>query len=434
MARRTSMGGGARPRVRRAVLTGLVTMLLAACAATTSPTPPDAARSLAVPRDVTITTSRQAAQPLSRHAAARIPDESRSSADRQQDPAPAATDPIWVRVHKMTLPNKVRQLMVPSFSGTQVPTGLIDGLHPGGLIYFSENLTSQAQAQALTTQIQREAQSVTYPLLVMTDQEGGPVTRIPGTAGVPGGAQFHGDSVRARSTALQTGRLMSRLHINTDLASVSDVNTAGSGGVIGDRSFGSTPEVVSRLVTAQVCGYHGGGVATTAKHFPGHGSTSTDSHLRTAVIKESAATWSATDLPPFAAAVRNHVDMILVGHLAFPALDPSGRPATISAKLNRDLIRGRLGYQGVVISDALNMGGITSWGPPGQIAVQAIRAGTDMLLMPPQPSVAVQAVIAAVVDGRISRAGLDLHVYRVLKMKQTLGLLVPPKSLPHCGS
>jgi len=415
------------------VLTGLVPVLLAACAATTSPTRLDAARAPApVPSDGTATSGRPSAPPLSPNAAALVP--GGSSAGSQQGVQPAASDPIWVRVNKMTLTNKVRQLMVPSFSGTQVPTGLIDGLHPGGLIYFSGNLTSQAQAESLTTQIQQVARSVTYPLLVMTDQEGGPVTRIPGTEGTLGGAQFHGDAVQARSTALQTGRLMSRLRINTNLAPVSDVNTAGSGGVIGDRSFGSTPEVVSRLVTAQVCGYHDGGVATTAKHFPGHGSTSTDSHLSTAVIKESAATWSATDLPPFAAAVRNHTDMILVGHLAFPALDPSGRPATISSKLNRNLIRDRLGYQGVVISDALNMGGITSWGSPGQIAVRAIQAGTDMLLMPPQPSVAVQAVISAVEDGRIRASRLDLHVYRVLKLKQTLGLLIPPKSLARCGS
>ncbi len=332
----------------------------------------------------------------------------------------------------MALPDKVRQLMVPSFSGTSVPTGLIDGLHPGGLIYFDDNLTSQTQAQALTAGIQQEARRVTYPLLVMTDQEGGPVTRIPGAGAVPAGTQFGGNAAEARNTARTTGLLLRRLGINTDLAPDADVNTAGSGGVIGDRSFGSTPDVVSRLVTAQMCGYHSAGVATTVKHFPGHGSTSTDSHLRTAVVEESPATWTRTDLPPFAAAVRANVDMIMVGHLAFPALDPSGRPATISSVLNRDLLRGRLGYDGVVITDALNMGGVTSWGSPAQVAVQAIQAGSDMLLLPPQPSVAVQAVIAAVADHRISTARLDLHVYRVLKLKQSLGLLGRPPSLTQC--
>lgn len=389
---------------------------LAACAGTTpSSRPSDVPSPAVVPSPAATSTSVPGPATVARHKS-----------------LPAASDPIWVRVHSMTLPNKVRQLMVPSFAGTQAPTGLINGLHPGGLIYFSDNLTTQAQTKALSAQIQRAAHGVTYPILLMTDQEGSPVTRIPGTEDTPAGATFHGDADWARRTATATGQLMADLGLSTDLAPVSDVNTAGSGGVIGDRSFGSTPGVVSRLVTAQVCGYHAGGVATTAKHFPGHGSTDTDSHEKTAIIKESVATWEATDLPPFAAAVRNDVDMILVGHLAFPAMDPSGRPATISATLNRGLLRGRLGYHGVVITDALNMGGITSWGSPGEVAVRAIKAGNDMLLMPPKPSVAVQAVIAAVSSGRISSTGLDRHVYRVLKLKQRLGMLVPPKSLPGC--
>lgn len=333
----------------------------------------------------------------------------------------------------MTLRDKVGQLLVPSFAGTQAPTGLIDGLHPAGLIYFGDNLTSRAQTKALSAQIQRTAHGVTYPLLLMTDQEGGVITRIPGTESVPAGAEFHGDAVEARGTATRTGRLLSDLGVNTDLAPDSDVNTAGPGGVIGDRSFGSTPDLVSTMVTAQVCGYHAGGVAAAAKHFPGHGSTDTDSHVRTAVIRESPGRWAATDLPPFEAAIRHHVDMILVGHLAFPALDPTGRPATISPVLNRDLLRDRLGFQGVVISDALNMGGITSWGSPGEIAVRAVEAGTDLLLMPPAPSEAVGALLAAVRSGRISTARLDLHVYRVLELKRKLGLLAAPASLPQCG-
>jgi beta-N-acetylhexosaminidase len=343
-----------------------------------------------------------------------------------------APDPLWVRIHKMTLSNKVRQLIVPSFSGTGTPTSLVQTMHPGGLIYFSGNLTSQAQTRTLSTGIQRAAIGRTLPLLLMTDQEGGIVTRIPGTEGTPGGADFRGNSGWAHNTAVRTGKLMSSLGVSTNLAPVADVNTAGAGGVIGDRSFGSTPGVVSRLTTAQVCGYHTGGVATTVKHFPGHGSTSTDSHLHTAVIHESVAKWTATDLPPFQAAVAHGVDMILVGHLAFPAMDPSGRPATISRRLNFMLLRKRLGFQGVVITDALNMGGVTSWGTPGEIAVDTIRAGSDMLLMPPRPIVAIHALVSAVLHRVILPGRLNMSVYRVLKLKQTLGLLKPAKALPLC--
>ncbi len=347
--------------------------------------------------------------------------------------APQTPDPLWVRIHNMSLIDKVRQLVVPSFSGTQAPAKLIQTVHPGGLIYFSDNLTSQAQTRSLSSAIQRAAIGRALPLLLMTDQEGGIVTRIPGTEGTPGGADFHGDGGWAHATAVRTGRLMASLGVETDLAPVADVNTAGAGGVIGSRSFGSTPGVVSRLTTAQVCGYHAGGVATTVKHFPGHGSTSTDSHLHTAVIHESVAKWAATDLPPFRAAVAHGVDMILVGHLAFPAMDPTGRPATISRRLNFGLLRGRLGFTGVVVTDALNMGGITSWGTPGEIAVETIKAGSDLLLMPPQPTVAIHAIVAAVQRGDIVGGRLDMSVYRVLALKQRLGLLRPDKALAQCG-
>jgi beta-N-acetylhexosaminidase len=342
-------------------------------------------------------------------------------------------DLVWERVARMSLADKIGQLIVPQFDGTTAPTQLIDELHPGGVIYFGANLTSQEQTAALSAGIQKAAAAVAEPMLVMTDQEGGPVTRIPETAGTPGGLQFAGDAARARATALTSGRLLAQLGVNVDLAPDADVDTAGPGGVIGSRSFGSDPAVVSRLVTAQICGYHAGGVATAAKHFPGHGSTLTDSHLQTAVVHESVAQWQQTDLPPFEAAVRAHTDMILVGHLALPALDHTGVPATLTPALNSALLRGRLGYTGVVITDALNMGGVTSWGTPGQIAVRTVLAGSDMLLMPPDPEAAVRALTAAVDDHTISLGRLDASVDRILLLKQRLGLLGGSPSLAQCS-
>ncbi len=332
----------------------------------------------------------------------------------------------------MTLRDRVRQLLVVGFSGSRAPSKVISNLHPGGLIYFSGNLRNRHQIRRLSTRAQRLSRRAGEPLLIMTDQEGGIVTRIPGTSGTPGGADFHGNARWARRTAVSTGHLLHRLRINVDLAPVADVNTVGSAGVIGPRSFSSNPHVASRLVHAQVCGYHAGGVGATAKHFPGHGSTTTDSHLTTATIAESKRTWRHVDRLPFVSAVRSHVDMVLVGHLAFPAADASGRPATISGRLTRGLLRQRLGYHGVVITDALNMGGISSWGNPGQIAVRAISAGVDLLLMPPQPAQAVRAVIAAVRDGRLSRGRINTSVTRVLRLKQHLGLYRGSHSLPTC--
>jgi beta-N-acetylhexosaminidase len=322
--------------------------------------------------------------------------------------------------------------MVLGFSGTRAPVSLIQHMHPGGLIYFSGNLSSGAQIQTMSEAAQRASRRTGEPLLLMTDQEGASVTRIPGTSGTPGGADFGGDASWARRTAVSTGELLHRLGVNVDLAPVADVNTVGSGGVIGRRSFSSDPDVAARLVRAQVCGYHSAGVAAAAKHFPGHGSTSTDSHASTAVIEESATTWRGVDRPPFAAAVRADADLVLIGHLGFPAVDPTGRPATISGPLTRRLLRSQLGFQGVVITDALNMGGITSWGSPGQIAVRAVAAGVDMLLMSPRPVEAIGGIVDAVHGGRLSEARIDMSVERILRLKQRLGLYRAPADLPTC--
>jgi beta-N-acetylhexosaminidase len=202
--------------------------------------------------------------------------------------------------------------------------------------------------------------------------------------------------------------------------------------VIGDRSFSADPNVAARLVRAQVCGYHDGGVAAAAKHFPGHGSTRTDSHVSQPTLTQSVSRWRAVDLPPFQRAVTTHVDLVMLGHLAFPALDPSGVPATLSPRLNRRLVRGLLGYEGVVITDALNMGGITSEGSSGSIAVRSVLAGTDLLLMPVDPIASSRALITAVRTGRISRQRIDNSVARILRLKQRLGLFRAAPALARC--
>jgi len=332
----------------------------------------------------------------------------------------------------MSLRQKVGQLLVLEFPGTEAPAALVDSLQPGGLIYFTENLVDDAQITQLSSDAQATSERVGQPLLTMVDQEGGIVSRIPGTSDVPAGADFGGDAAWAERTARDTGRMLRSLGINVDLAPVADVNTVGSAGVIGTRSFSSDPGVVSRLVRAQVCGYHRGGVAAAAKHFPGHGSTTIDSHQDTARVERSEADWRATDLPPFAAAARAGVDLVMVGHLAVPSIDPSGRPATISPLVNRRVIRGELGYDGVVVTDALNMGGITSWGSSAEIAVRAIRAGSDLLLMPPDPGAVEDALVDAVRQGTLSQARVDRSVERVLRLKQRLGLYGGGSRLAQC--
>ena len=335
------------------------------------------------------------------------------------------------RLAAMTLDDKVRQLVVVGFSGTTAPEAMIRRLRPGGVIYFAPNVVDLDQVDALSAAAQQVARKQGEPLLVMADQEGGLVTRMPGTAGVPGGADFAGDTRQARRTARTTGRLLRRVGVNVDLAPVADVNTVGSSGVIGARSFSADPAVAARMVRAQVCGYHAAGVAAAAKHYPGHGSTTTDSHLAPATIERDLAAWRRTDLPPFAAATRARVDLVMLGHLAFPALDPSGRPATISPPMIR-LLRREVGFDGVIVTDALNMGGITSYGDTGSIAVRALGSGVDLLLLPPQPARAIEAVVDAARDGRLSIERIEDAARRVLTLKARLGLYGGAPILPSC--
>ncbi|MGH3507105.1 MAG: glycoside hydrolase family 3 N-terminal domain-containing protein, partial [Nocardioidaceae bacterium] len=237
------------------------------------------------------------------------------------DAVPPAVAFVQRRVDQMSLRDKARELLVLPFSGTVAPESVIRRFRPGGLIYFSENLADGDQIRSLSEESQQAARSVGQPLLLMTDQEGGIVTRIPGTSDTPAGADFGGDAAWARQTARDTGEMLDALGINVDLAPVADVNTVGDAGVISSRSFGSDPDVASRLTAAQVCGYHQGGVAAAAKHFPGHGSTTTDSHLEVVTIERSRQEWRRIDRPPFVAADRVGVDLMLVGHLSVPSLD-----------------------------------------------------------------------------------------------------------------
>jgi len=344
----------------------------------------------------------------------------------------ARAEPLGRRIARMSLRDRVRQLVVVGFGGTAAPARIIRSLHPGGLIYFSPNLVRDRQIRSMSRRSQQVARRSGQPLLIMTDQEGGPVTRLPGTTNVPGGAEFHGDARWARRTAVRTAHDLVDVGINLDLAPVADVNSVGRRGVIGSRSFSSHPRVAARLVRAQVCGYHHGGVATTAKHFPGHGSTTTDSHRRPAQIREGRHQWRTTDLPPFSRAVQSGVDVVLLGHLAFPAMDPSRLPATISPRLDRRLLRQQVGFGGVVMTDALNMGGITSYGSTGSIAVRAIRSGVDLLLMPPHPVTAIRAVLSAVRHGRLSEGRINVSVGRILALKRQLGLYRAAKRLHQC--
>ncbi len=225
-----------------------------------------------------------------------------------------------------------------------------------------------------------------------------------------------------QESAYVTGQQVQQQGINVVLAPVADVVEVASPSFIGNRSYGEDPEAVATMVSAAVAGLQQSGVAAAVKHWPGHGATSVDSHSSLPTVDVDRETWESRERVPFAAAVEQDVSIVLVGHLAMPKLDPSAQPATISPILVDDLLRNGLGFDGVVMSDALNMGAVGDI-PNGELEVGSILAGVDIVLIPPSLSDAYAALTAAVADGRISEQRLDASVARVLRLKENLGLL-----------
>lgn len=323
---------------------------------------------------------------------------------------------------------KIGQLFVPTVSGTtpEENSDLISEYHPGGLIYFPENLTDTGQIAELSNGLQELADDsgAGVPLLLGVDQEQGTVARLPVGTRFPDAMAVGATRSTEHAAALAgaTADELAALGITMDYAPVADVNVDPDNPVIGIRSFGSDPELVGRMAAAQARAFQEGGVAPVVKHFPGHGDTDVDSHTGLPTVDVSRETWEERDLPPFRQAVDAGVDAVMTAHVLTPELDDSGEPATLSPGLINGVLRDELGYDGVVTTDALNMDGVRQTHGDGEIAVRALEAGADQLLMPPDLETAVTAVRDAVEEGRISQKRLDDSVRRVLTLKAKRGL------------
>lgn len=327
--------------------------------------------------------------------------------------------------------------------GVDTPAGVIAKYQPGGVIYFTtrngdDNIGSPGQVATLSNGLQTAARALPgrVPLQISVDQEGGALvarfgttsgaTQLPGNMALGAGALGAGGSAAdARRSARLIGSELAAVGVTQDYAPVADVNVNPDNPVIGIRSIGSDPALVSGLVAAQVRGYHRGGVSAVAKHFPGHGDTGVDSHFGLPEVTHTRAQLEAIDLPPFRAAIAAGVDAIMTAHVVLPAIDP-GVPATMSHKILTGLLRRELGFDGLIVTDALDMGGATETFPPDVAPVRALRAGVDQLLLPPDLDTAYHAVLTAVRSGEISGRRLDASVYRILLHKVRRGLFAHP--------
>ncbi len=354
-----------------------------------------------------------------------------------QPPAPGPTpvaDPIAELMAKMSADEKVAQLFMVGFVGKTAPSELEVLLKSGvgGVILFAHNLDNPEQTARLTQQLQSAAQQshLKIPLLISSDHEGGIVTRL--TEGVtvfPGlmalGAT--GSTDYARQYGRISGEELRSLGINMNLAPVLDVNNNPNNPVIGVRSLGENPQEVARLGVELIKGLQEGKVAAVGKHFPGHGDTSVDSHLALPTVAHPRSRLDQVELVPFKAAIEAGVDAIMAAHVFFPAIETTPElPSTLSPAVLTGLLRDQLGFKGVIITDDMEMNAIRNSFTPGEAAVRAVKAGTDIVLMASRPSdhqAALQAVQQAVKDGQIGTDRLNQSVRRVLELKQRYGLL-----------
>lgn len=287
----------------------------------------------------------------------------------------------------MDIEDAIREKLLLCFEGTEPPAEMLALLRRrpiGGVTLFRHaNVASPAQVRELTAALQRAARGG-GPLLICADQEGGQLIAIGGTTPFPGNMALGAtrSAELARRTGEAIGRELAAVGVNVNYAPVCDVNSNPRNPVIGVRSFGEQPELVAGLATATVEGMQAAGVAAAAKHFPGHGDTAEDSHHGLISVPHDRARLDAVELPPFRAAIAAGARLVMMAHVALPALTGDRPvPATLAPEVARDLLRDDLGFEGVVVSDALDMGAIGQGVALAVDAILAAAAGVDLLLL-----------------------------------------------------
>ena len=296
----------------------------------------------------------------------------------------------------------------------------------GGIIYMENNLEDWDQIKSMLDNTQQYSYArIGLPMFLAVDEEGGRVRRISGRIGdiafVPSMREVgEWDSADVYALGERIGHYLSELGFNVDFAPVADVLSNPNNGVIGDRSFGSNPIMVAEKVVSVMDGMQSCGVVATLKHFPGHGSTDEDSHEEYAVSYQSMEELMNQDLLPFAEGIAHGAKMIMMGHISLPEITGEMIPSSLSDTIVTDLLREKLKYNGIIITDALEMGAITEHYNSSDAAIEAIQAGCDMLLMPSDWDAARNALIEAVEDGTIPEERIDESVARIIQLKLEL--------------
>ncbi|UOQ83615.1 beta-N-acetylhexosaminidase [Gracilibacillus salinarum] len=329
-------------------------------------------------------------------------------------------------VAEMSLHEKIGQMILAGVSGTTLDAdtqNLITEQQIGGFIFYANNLETPKQTVQLINQIKRKNESNRLPLFLSVDQEGGEIERLPGEL-IPFPTNQEIGESNNKQFSYQVGVLLGQelnaFGFNLDFAPVMDVNSNPDNPIIGNRSFGDNPEVVSKLGVETMKGIQSQDIISVIKHFPGHGDTSVDSHLQLPTVNKEMAELEQLELVPFERAIANGADVVMAAHILLPAIDPE-YPSSMSRAVITDMLREKLAFDGVIMTDDMTMKAITDNYSIGEAAVQSVKAGNDMLLIAHGYNNVVEAieqVTEAVQQGDISEERINESVKRVIQLKR----------------
>lgn len=348
---------------------------------------------------------------------------------------PDKTDEVQRIVDAMSLEDKVAQLFLVKPEaivdiGTATAAGestkqAIDKTPVGGFVYFSDNLQSEQQVQEMLSNVQKYSKDRTgLPAFLSVDEEGGTVARVAGSGrfdvtnvGNMADIGASGDVQQARQAGETIGTYLSALGFNLDFAPDADVLTNPENTVVKKRSFGSDPQVVSDMSLAVAQGLAQHQIHSVYKHFPGHGATEGDTHKGYAYTNKTLDELKQSELVPFAHAIENGAEFIMAAHISVPNITNDDTPTSLSKTMITDVLREQMGYDGIVVTDAMNMGAVTEQYTSAQAAVKALQAGADIILMPENFQEAYQGVLDAVKSGELTEQQIDTAVTRIVKVK-----------------
>jgi len=355
--------------------------------------------------------------------------------EEEEEPAPA--DPIEECINtclsELSVAEKIGQMFICAFRDNELGVTEINGamkdalsaFHVGGAVLFNENMRDKPQTQKLIADLQSASN---IPLFIAVDEEGGVVSRLValGYERLPRASRIgsSGDISLAFAQGAKIAANLKELGFNLNFAPVADLSTNKQNTVIGSRAFSDDPQIAGAMVREFVRGLQSEGMIATLKHFPGHGDSKEDSHYSVATVTHDLERLNEKELVPFNMGIEAGAGLVMVGHISAPNITGTDEAAVFSAQIVTAILREQLGFAGVIITDAMDMGAVVKYAGPAEAAVKAVLAGVDVLLMPQDLGLAFAGLLKAVENGEISESRIDESVKRILRMKARFGIIV----------